>query len=242
MSTPANNGKSKPPENVLYRSRIEICRILETLAQENISISSEMLNGKTFISKVLLVDQHAGNLVISYCSNKVLNTQLLELPSVKFIASYKDKHIEFEVGSPFDTQYDGQLAIQYALPPSLILSNRREHQRILIPAEASLRCIADEDGFIPFESYISDISHDGLGGMTYDSDIRLEPGTILKKCRIIIPNGNAVVVDLEVRNVKMSNLADGSPANRIGLRFIQRPDEISELINYFIQDLDKKNT
>lgn len=240
MNTPASNGKAKPPANVLYRSRIEICRILEALAKDSTSISAEISSGMMFVSHIFLVDQHMGHFVISYCANKALNNRLSELPSVKFTARHHDAHIEFEASNPTETQLDGQPAIRFALPNSLILGNRREYQRIPVPAEASLRCIADEDGFLPFEAQISDITHDGLGGMVYSSDINIEPGTILNGCRIIIPGGNAVVVDLIVKNIKLITLADGTTANRVGLRFIQRPDEITELINFFIYDLDKK--
>lgn len=240
MSSPANNAKTKPPENVLYRSRIEICRILEALAKNSTSISAESSSGWIFRFCILHVDQQLGYFVISYCANKALNNKLLKLPSVKFTANHNGGYVEFAVSNPAETQIDGQLAIQFALPTALILGNRREHPRIQVPAEASLRCIADAEGFAPFESRISDISHDGLGGMIYERDINLKPGAVLKKCRIIIPGGNAVIADLAVMNIKMITLPDGTLANRVGLRFIQRPDEITELINYFIQDLDKQ--
>lgn len=240
MSTPASNAKTKPPENVLYRSHIEICRILDVLAKDHTSISAAIAGGWIFVSHILFVDQNAGHFIVSYGANKQINNRLLELPSLSFTANHNGTYFEFEVSKPVETQIEGELAVQFALPDSLILGNRREHPRIPVPPEASLRCIADEAGFAPFESHISDISHDGLGGLIYDPDINLEPGTVLKKCRIIIPSGNAVVADLEVRNVKVITLPDGTLANRVGFRFIQRPDEITELINYFIQDLDKK--
>lgn len=238
MNTPAS--KAKPPANVLYRSHIEICRILEALAKDSTSISAEISVSRTFVSHILLVDQQMEHFIIAYGANKALNNKLLEFPSLKFTANHNGAYTEFEVSNPAETQLNGHLAVQFALPNSLILGNRREHPRIPVPAEASLRCIADEEGFAPFESHISDISHDGFGGMIYDPDINLEPGTALKKCRIIIPSGKAVVVDLEVRNIRIITLPNGTLANRVDFRFIQRPDEITELINYFNQDLDKK--
>lgn len=239
MSAPANHGKTEPLENVLYRSRIEICRILQTLAKERSSMFMEIGSSRMFVSRILLVDPRMGHFIISYCANKLLNSKVIELPSFKFTANYQDAHLVFEVSNPTETQFDGQPAIQFALPKTLILYHRREHPRIPIPAEASLRCIAEEGGFVPFESHITDISCDGLGSMLYDRDIKLEPGTVLKGCRIIIPSGKAIVADLELRYVTMITLPDGTLANRAGLRFIQRPDEIAGLVNFFIKDLDK---
>lgn len=239
MTAPAKLGKTKQPENILYRSRIEICRILDALAKDRSSISAEILSDKMFVSHIYHVDQHAGNFVISYCANKLMNSKLFESPSLKFTASFHDAHLIFEVFNPTETLFDGQPAIQFALPNTLIRYHRREHPRIPVPAEVSLRCIADAEGVAPFESRISDISHDGFGCMLYDREIQLKSGTVLKSCRIIIPNGMAVVADLVLRYTTMTTLPDGTLAYRAGLRFIQRPDEIEGLINYFIQDLDK---
>lgn len=239
INQPAKPGKTTPPENVLYRSRIEICRILQTLAKERISIFAGIGSGMTFISHILLVDPRMGYFVFSYCANKLLNSKLLELPSLKFTANHQDAHLIFEVSNPTETLFDDQPAIRFTLPKTLISYHRREHPRIPISAVSSLRCIAEASGVVPFESRISDISQDGLGGMLYDRDIKLEPGTVLKGCRIIIPNGRAVVADLELRYTTMITLPDGTFAHRAGLRFIQRPDEIAELVNFFIQDLDK---
>lgn len=239
MGAPTEPDNKTSPGNVLYLSRIEICRLLQSLAKNNGSIIAEIGASWTFISHILLVDPVKDHFVISYCANKLLNSKVLELPALKFTASYQEAHLVFEAVNPVEIQFEGQPAIQYAIPSALSYCQRREHPRIRIPAEISLRCIADAGGFIPFESRITDISHDGLGILLYDRDIKLEPETVLKGCRIIIPGGKAIVADLVVRHVKMIHLQDGTLACRAGLRFIQRSDEIAELVNFFIQNLDK---
>ncbi len=240
MSAPTNPGKTVTHENALYRSRIEIYRILQALARDNISVSVEIGDGRLFVSRILCVEPKADRLVIAYCANKSLNSALFELPSLEFTATNRqDAHLVFKVSDPVETQFDDKPAIQFALPKSLVLYHRRENPRIPVPAETSLRCIADAGGFAPFESHIADISHDGLGGILYDRDIKLGPGAILKGCRIIIPGGKAIVADLELRYVTLITLPDGTLANRAGFRFIQKPDELVELLNFFIQDLDR---
>lgn len=240
MSAPVKPGKRASPENVLYLSRIEICRILQELSEKRSSIIAEIGTSWTFVSHILLVDSSEDHFVISYCANKLLNSKVLEMPSLKFTASYQNAHLVFEASNPVETQFDGEPALQYPVPKTLIYYHRREYPRIRIPEEVSLRCIADEGGYIPFESRITDISHDGLGILIYDRDIYLEPETVLKGCRIIVPSGKAIVADLMVRNVTEIQLQDGTLACRAGLRIIQRSDEIAELVNFFIQNLDKK--
>lgn len=239
MIAPVKPGKKASPENVLYLSRIEICRILRTLSKNRSSIFADIGTSRTFVSHILLVDSRKDYFVISYCANKVLNSKVLELAALKFTAGYQDAHLVFDTVNPAETLFDDQPAIQYPIPKTLIYYHRREYPRIPVPAETSLRCIAEAGGFAPFEARITDISHDGLGFLLYERDIKLEPGTVLKGCRIFIPGGKAIAADLMVRNVTMIRLQDGTPACRAGLRFMQRSYEIAELVNYFARNLDK---
>lgn len=235
-----------PPEkkiasaNILFRSRIEICRFMDVLAQERCAVSAQVMNRHPFSSNLLSVNAATEHFVVAYSQHKTINSMVLGSPAVEFTVNHKDQHYTFTGTAPEETRFENLPAIQFVLPKTLLLHNRREHPRIPIPENMSLRCIADEDGFIPFESHITDISHDGLGCLVYDPDIVLEKGSVLKGCRIILPNGDAVIVDLELRYATPLTLADGTQANRAGLHFIQTPEQIQKLINHFIQDLDKK--
>jgi c-di-GMP-binding flagellar brake protein YcgR len=240
MNAPVAPEKKNGSSNVLFRSRIEICRLLNVLAQDRCALSAEVMNHHPFSSHLLAVNSVTEHFVIAYSQHKTINSMVLSSPSVEFTANHKELNYTFAGMSPEETRFENQPAIQFVLPKTLLLHNRREHPRIPIPENMSLRCIADEAGYIPFESHITDISHDGLGCLVYDSDINLENGIVLKGCRIILPNGDAVIVDLELRYAVPISLPDGTKANRAGLQFIQAPNEIKKLINHFIQDLDKK--
>lgn len=239
MNTPAS-GRIARPENLLFRSRIEICRILQVLARERCAVSAQ-INNHPFASHLLSVNSETDHVIVAYSPHKKINTLALASSSVAFTATdHQDLHYSFEVTDPEEVQFEEQPALQFTLPKTLILHNRREHQRDEVPTEVSLRCIADASGIIPFESHITDISHDGLGCLIYDADIALTKGSVLKGCRIITPSGDAVVADLELRYVTTITLPDGTLANRGGFRFVQRPEQMAKLVNLFIQDLDKK--
>lgn len=241
MSEPAVPEKKSRTENLLFHSRIEICRIMQLLAIKHSPVSAEIKNGHSFASHIIHVDTRADRFSIAYSEHKSLNSMLLDSPSVKFTAADQQGLLfTFVAADPEEAQIAGNSIIRFALPTTLLLHNRREHPHILIPADVSLRCVADEAGFIPFESHITDISHDGLGCLIYDPDIALEKGMILKGCRIITPQGDAVIADLELRYAKPITLPDGTLANHAGFHFVQRPDQIGKLINLFVQDLDKK--
>ena len=227
-----------PLGNMQYRSRAEICRILQFLVSDSCSISAEIGSNQPFVSHILSVDPGTGYFVVAYSANKSANSVLFGLPSLEFTANPHGGRLMFQVSSPTDMQFDGKPAIQFALPQSVILNHRRKQQRIPVPEDVSLRCIADEGGVISFEARITDISLGGMGGLLYSADILLETGTALKGCRIIIPGGKAIIADLEVRYVKVVTLPDGTIINRAGVRFMQKPKEIEALIDRFAQDID----
>ena len=227
------------PENALYTSHIEICRMLQLLLNNQIKIHADV-RSKVFIAHILHIDLRAEHLITTFCSNKLLNSEVMQRDSLCFTASYQDAHLTFDVINPTEIQFERQPAIQFPLPNALTVCHRRECPRVKLPHEMSLRCIADEGGFAPFEARITDISHDGFGGILYSSDIHLEPGSLLKACRIVIPGGNAVVADLELRYITSVTMPDGTTLNRSGFRFIQRPDEIPALVTLFVKDLDKR--
>jgi c-di-GMP-binding flagellar brake protein YcgR len=229
-----------PADNILYRSRTEIFRLLQALATEHIALSADIGTQRTFVTRILRLDAHSGYLHVAFSSSKVLNSALLRLPGLHFTANYHDAHVAFDAISPAEDRIGELETLRFPIPAALIYYHRRDCPRIPATQAISLRCIADEAGIIPFESRITDITHEGLGALLYDRGVQLTPLTVLKDSRIVLPNGRAVVADLEVRYVTGIVLPDGTPANRAGFRFIQRPDEIAEVIACFIQDLDKQ--
>ena len=245
MTKPTDFSKTAqhtPPGNVLYRSRVEICRILQFLVSDSCPVSTEIGNNRQFVSHILSVDPDAGYFVVAYSADKSANSVLFGLPSLEFSANHHSGHLVFQVSKPTDMQFDGKPAIQFALPQSVTLNHRRKQTRISVPEDVSLRCVADEGGVISFEARITDISLGGMGGLLYGGDIILEAGTILKGCRIIIPGGKAVIADLEVRYTKRIASPDGTSINRAGVRFVQKPDGIETLIDMFARNPDNTTT
>jgi c-di-GMP-binding flagellar brake protein YcgR len=240
MSDPAVPGKKSRPENMLFHSRIEIRRIMHLLALERCPVAAE-INGHPFASHMLSADTHTDRFAIAYSPHKAINAMVLKSASVEFTATDRqDLHFSFAATTPEETLIDGEHAIQFTLPKSLFLHNRREYSRRIVDTELSLRCIADAEGVIPFESHVTDVSHDGLGCLIYDLDVKLEPHTILKGCRIIIPDGDSVEADLELRHIASITLPDGTLAYRAGFRFVQQPKGSAKLVGLFIQDLGKQ--
>lgn len=160
---------------VLFRSHIEITRILRQLARDCAVLSAEVGDpGQLFLTQLLHVDPSGEFIVLAYSEERQANTTLLEQAHVVFRANDKRGCIEFVATVPSETVFDGAPAV----PQSLVRSQRRrEHPRFNVPSDASLRCIADSAGVAPFEARIVDVSQGGLGDMIYDPGVRLASGT-----------------------------------------------------------------
>lgn len=223
------------PSNVLYNSRVEICHILQFLMSDRCPISAEIGTNQFFESRILFVDPGAGYFGVAYSANKSANSVFLSLPSLEFTANPHKGHLVFRVLSPTNIQFGGKPAIQFALPQSAILNHRREQPRISVHEDVSLRCIADDGGIISFEARIADLNLSGVGWMLYSADIMLEPGTILKGCRIIVPESQVIIADFEVRHTKIITSPDGVSLNRAGVRFVRKPEGIEALVDMLAQ-------
>ncbi|MNC89631.1 Flagellar brake protein YcgR [compost metagenome] len=83
---------------------------------------------------------------------------------------------------------------------------------------------------LSFKGGLVDISSSGVGFLVYDPSITLEPGTVLKGCRIDPHNGAPLVLDLEVLYSELVSLPDGTRAERSGCRVVEHPETLKEFV------------
>ena len=241
MTESANTENNKPPvepHNLLYRSRIEICRILQAASLDNSPVYTEVGDDMFFVTQVLSVDPDSGQFIVAYGEDKSTNSALFKLRTLLFNVNHQGSQLVFKASGPTDTTFDNRPAIRFSLPDMLIVYHHRGHMRFRASADISLSLDVDQASALPFEAKMIDISHDGIGFISYNQGISLKAGTVLKNCRIIIPGGVPVTVDLIVRHSSTVTRKDGTLAVKTGVRFMQRPEEIKSLINIFVRDLD----
>ena len=233
-------GDPAPATGVLFRSRIEIGRVLQSLLDARCTLSAEVHEGEQlFLTRLLHVDPERNFLVTGFSEEQSANKDAVVQASLNFVSYLHGARIEFEAIEPEDILHEGKAGIRFAFPKALVRSQQRQHPRIPVPSDASLRCVADNAGVMPFEARIVDISLGGMGGMIYDATIRLPVGTVLRGCKIVVPSRDAVIVDVEVRHTCAVIQQDGSLAHRSGVRFLKQSRAIQALIDVFIQDLDQ---
>jgi c-di-GMP-binding flagellar brake protein YcgR len=220
------------------RSGTEISNALRAICTAAETLSASLPpDDILFLSRLLHVDPEAGSIVIAWSTSKDANLAILAARRVAFGCSHEGVHYEFLATEPHETDHGGQPGIQFAFPGSLLVLHRRAHERYAVPPQVPLSCEISL-GPIAFDAKVVDISLKGIGAIIYDASIRLEPGMMLRRTRIIQPRGRPVVVDLEVRNISRIALHDGRAAHRAGCRFIGAAGEIESLIRFFVTELN----
>lgn len=228
--------KSIPPAGLMSHSSEEIARVLESIQKLAQTITATLgSDDLPFRSQLLFVDPNRHYITVAAAASEALNAALLAHPHVSFISEFGGWHVEFTAADPQSTTLAATPAIRLRFPEVLATFQQRNEPRAAVTPVPPLRCVADAEGFAPFDAQIVDISRAGIGFLLYAADIALEPGTVLKGCRIQRHDTTPIVVDLEVRYTNPVVLDDGSHAHRSGCVFLNPTKEVMELIDSFLR-------
>jgi c-di-GMP-binding flagellar brake protein YcgR len=205
----------------------EIFRLLNSLLMRAEPIVSDLAGGKRpFRSKLRFVDPSWSYIIIELSADELANKDLLARPRATFHAEPGGWRVEFAAADPQPTSpHEGAPGIRLRFPEVVAGHRRRADARTDAPAQRQLQCVIDEGGVTPFDGGIANVSKGGIGFLLYDPNISLEPGTILKGCRIDSPSGESIVVDMEVRYSQLVELADGRQVQSSGCRFLNLSSE-----------------
>ena len=228
------------PVGRITHSRADIIRILELLNSRREAITANFSGGDiVFQSRLRHVDPTGASIVIERAEKETANSALLAQLRCVFFAAPEGWHIEFIATQPQEISYEGRPAIGLAFPEVLVNLYRRAHARAAVPSAMQFHCPADAGGVLSVRATIVDLSVGGAGLLVYSPQITLEPGTVLKGCRVELKGEPPIVVDLEVRysESQFLQLPDGSRAKRSGCRFINPPMELRRIAERLAIDL-----
>ena len=213
----------------MSRNPAEISRVLEKAKKQGVPVKV-FFPGLTFESKLLAVDARAGRLLLARSPREAANHALLARPRCTFHCEMAGWHIEFVAAAPRATALRGKQLIECRFPDILASNPRRQHERAEARAPLALRVEADAAGIMPFEARIVDLAPEGIGFLVYAENITLEPGTLLRGCRIRLPDGATCTCDLEVRYSAAVTLPNGRRVMRSGCRFVAPSAQVSDFV------------
>jgi flagellar brake protein len=207
----------------MLRTPEEITRVLNSLVMRSEPIICDLRGGElVFRSRLRFVDPGKVYLDIELSPDEAANRALLARPRATFHAEPSGWRVEFAAADPKSIgAREGTPGIRVRFPEILAGHRRRENERVETQPHCELRCVADEAGIMSFDGTIANMSKGGIGFLQYDPSINLEPGTILRGCRIDCPSGELIIVDMEVRYSQLVTLPDGRQAQSSGCRFLR---------------------
>lgn len=206
----------------MLRTPEEIGRVLNSLVMRGEPLVCDLGGGKLpFRSRLRFVDPARAYIIIELSADEAANKALLARPRATFHAEPGGWRVEFAAADPRPTgPHEGAAGIHLRFPEIVAGHRRRESERAEAPPQKELRCVVDEAGVMPFDGTMTNVSKGGIGFLQYDAAISLEPGTVLKGCRIDSAGGESMVLDMEVRYSQLIKLADGRQVQSSGCRFV----------------------
>jgi c-di-GMP-binding flagellar brake protein YcgR len=219
---------------LMSRNPAEIARVLDKAKKEGVPVKV-FFPGLTFESRILMVDPNGGRLVLARSDKELANAALLSRPRCTFHCEMAGWHIEFVASAPRSVAFKGSKLIECRFPEILASNPRRQHERQEAQPPFALRVEADAGGIMPFDARIVDVAPGGIGFLIYAESIILEPGTVLRGCRVQLPGGRMSDVDLEVRYSTPVTLPNGRRVMRSGCRFVAPGPQITEFVRRFLK-------
>ena len=212
----------------MSRSPAEIARVLGKAKADGVSVCA-FFPSFTFQAQLAIIDPRAGRIVLTRSPVEAANAAVLSRPRCTFHCEMGGWHIEFVAAEPRAVVFRRRSLIECRFPELIASNPRRSHDRVRLKSPMPLRVHADTRGIMPFEAMLLDFGLGGVAFLAYASSITLEPGTVLRGCRIAMPGGGECLADLEVRYTQAITMPNGKRALRSGCRLLTGPPQLAAL-------------
>lgn len=225
----------------LLRSRPEIIHILRALEKTPELVTGYVDSGeKFFLTSVIRVDPHAGNLYIDQGPDAHINALIRNGASVTFV-SFQDKvKVQFSPTEMETSSVEGRPAFVMPIPEELFKFQRREYYRLVTPIAKPIVCLVPTRYWGTVSATLLDISVGGVGLAGLPTDFVPDFGESLENCTLLLPDTGNVVVNLEIRNSLEFTNRSGGRSRRYGCQFVSVNAHTQALIQKFITRLERE--
>ena len=224
-------------------SRAEILFQLRAIQKRKLLVNLDLHGSRQIIvTSVLKVNEASNTLVLDSARGDALNHELLSGKGAEFVTQLDGVTITFATGPVTLCEYEKLPALRIALPRSMIRLQRREHFRVPMPIANPVKCIVppvSADDSEPISTHIVDI---GCGGVALaDTSGRLgnATGRVLRDCKLLLPETDAIVTSLEVRNSAQIRLQNGVFQTRLGCKFIDLRNDMAAKLQRFVMNIER---
>lgn len=192
------------------------------------------------LSTLLEVDAAGNTLTLDTCQNPLDQKKVLSAPALTLETAVHRIRVRFTSGRPAPVTFEGRPAMQIAVPAAMIRIQRREAYRIETPVNEIVNCRFTHPALQNREIMlrVADLSVKGMG-LTADNGLwPAETGTVIRDCRIDLPQTGVVNCDSLIVRV-FDNPHTGKQRLWIGCQFVQLPGAAATLLQRYIQALER---
>ncbi len=236
-----STGNTRPNKRYLVTSEAEITQILKNLVTRPELITVFLKNTNNFLITALLgIDEKNTCLYIDDVKDQKKRNNILSNKTLTITTQLNGIKFLFPVNVIGKTLYKDQFAFKIGFPDYILKLQRREFYRAVPPLEHTLkRQINVEIGNINVD--IADISEGGLNLVDRHNTLSIKPDTVIKSCRINLPNLGFFESDLKVHRVVYSDQDPKQQTKYIGCEYIQPGNITTSLIRRYIQKVERYN-
>lgn len=226
----------QPPREI--RSPVEINALLKTLLQSRDQlIISFPERSQTFQSFIVAVDPGSDQLWIDETVPKEGDRFINAGESFRVDAWHEGIHMRWNCLAAQKVILEGAPAYCAALPDQLTYHQKRGAFRAAVqrPLETG---VALQDDRIELNGHLFDVSATGCKAFfAGDQSQSLQPGAIIDRCQLDLPETGQLGLAMEVRHVTYNELRDESHA---GFRFRQPSPQAQRQIDRFVNYLQRE--
>ena len=246
MHSPSQNGLNAAEHDALLarytlHSRTEILFLLRAIQKRKLLVNLDLPGSRQIIvTSVLNVNEANNTLILDSARGDALNHELLTGKGAEFVTQLDGGSITFATGPVSLCEYEKLPALRITLPKSLIRLQRREHFRVPLPIANPIKCIVPpEDGGDPITAHLVDIGCGGVAMAETGGCLGTETGRMLRDCKLLLPETDAIVTTLEVRNSAQIRLHNGAFQTRLGCKFIDLPNDMAAKLQRFVMNIER---
>jgi c-di-GMP-binding flagellar brake protein YcgR len=224
-------------------SRTEILFLLRAIQKRKLLVNLDLpASRQIVVTSVLKVNETSNTLILDSARGDALNHELLSGKGAEFVTQLDGVSITFATGPVILCEYEKLPALRIALPKSMIRLQRREHFRVQMPIANPVRCIiptlSTEDSE-PISTHIVDIGCGGVALADISGRLGNTTGRMLPDCKLLLPETDAIVTTLEIRNSAQIRLHNGAFQTRLGCKFIDLPNDMAAKLQRFVMDIER---
>jgi c-di-GMP-binding flagellar brake protein YcgR len=242
-STPIKNTRQDSAvnqEEFLIANRVGIVQKLRQLAKTNRMVTATFNGGsQTMNTAILDVIRDMDLVAIDYGPTEAINQQMLKADRIIFKTDLDGVDVQFTVTSITKAKYQGQPVFAIPIPETILWIQRRQAFRVRVPLgiPAHLEIENSESGDV--DKYpVLDISAGGLAFQDDQYRLKLESGSVITKCRLVLPDHGSAEITLEVRNCFPANRNKPDAGQRLGCAFVNLNMNFASDIQRYIHAME----